>query len=81
MVQVACFEVVDFASDSGGVVEILIRLCEITHTCGQFVRLGIVGYNYTKMIRRILNGTSSFCGMLDCFNIFTGASDYNVYMG
>ena len=81
MIQVAGFEVMDFALDSSRVVEVFIRLCKVTYACGKLVRVGIVRYNYAKMIRRILNGTSSFCGMPDGFDIFTGASDYDVYMG
>ena len=81
MVQVTSFEVVDFAFDPGSVEEISIGLCKVMHGRCKLVRVGIVRYNHTKMIRRILNGTSSFCGMLDCFDIFTGASDYDIYMG
>ena len=81
MIQVAGFEVVDFALDSSSVVEVFICLCKVTHACGKLVRVGIVRYNDTKMIRRILNGTGSFCGMPDGFDIFAGASDDNVYMG
>lgn len=80
MIQVASFEMVDFAFDSGRVVEISIFLCKVTHACGQLIRVGVVRYNYTKMIGRVFNGTSSFGSMPDGFDIFTGASDQNVYM-
>lgn len=80
MIQVASFEVVHFAFDSGGVVEIPVCRCKVTHACGKLVRVGIVRHNDTKTIGRIINGTSSFSCMLDGLDIFTGAGDQNVYM-